>query len=167
MIVIPIRKTFEEIEKSFFAFQFSNPNLELEILPGGFIYSNCGTMSNSYKTTETGLGNPFMYTLMDRNISKYGFCDSPQQLVNKYWRKLSKTYTPISVFITQINVEDQGGMRWHKHGEYIGKRTDRGEYLRDSKWFTNNLYSFHIEYVELFNVDQPFHTINKEYENKT
>lgn len=79
------------------------------------------------------------------NFNSYGVCDSPEQLATfiKFLENLDKKY---AVFICNIDKKDQpsnGGWRWHKWGQYIGKQKPTSEYLYDEP-LINRVFIFNI-----------------------
>lgn len=76
-----------------------------------------------------------------------GGCDYPGQVLECI--DLSRYSEQLVIFYVQINRKDQpqdGGWRFHKWGDYIGKHTIEYEYLYDQKdidmVFTYHIYQF-------------------------
>lgn len=62
--------------------------------------------------------------------------DSPEEFIEKYHELLADDNRIFAVFFTPIQREEQdpeGGWRWHKWGEYLGKHTPQREYLYDEE----------------------------------
>lgn len=78
-------------------------------------------------------------------LGSYGVCDDVQQIIDAY-PTLQATNRSFVVMVTQVDREDQsedGGWRWHKWGEYIGKHAIQHEYLYDEEGIDSVLV-YHI-----------------------
>ncbi len=85
--------------------------------------------------------------LMKRNwMNCYGVCDSPEQFIRKFGKRLEKDERRFVVSFTLIRKTEQspqGGWRWHKWGPYIGKGKPTTEYLYDEPE-VEEVYCYHI-----------------------
>jgi hypothetical protein len=82
----------------------------------------------------------------------YGVVDSPEQFRDRYASQLDADDRSFVVFFTAINKSDQpdeGGWRWHKHGEYIGDKNPQCEYLYDENDSIHRVYSYRVVEVAL------------------
>ena len=102
------------------------------------------------------------------HLNSYGVCDSPEQLYPyiKFLDTLDKKY---AVFFTEMNKEDQseeGGWRWEKWGEYVGKQKPMCQYLYDEP-LINRVYIFSV--MEVIETDISFSTdlFDVYYKNRT
>ena len=83
---------------------------------------------------------------MNKHSDYYGVADNWEQVlkVNKEFVKSKDKF--IMTFFT-INRKDEpsdGGWRWHKWGEYIGKQNPQHEYIYDDKHIDSVIvYHFH------------------------
>lgn len=69
----------------------------------------------------------------DLSVGGYGVCDSVDNLLDKC-PELTKSERKFVVTVTPIRRGDEpkeGGWRWHKWGEYIGKYEPQCEYISD------------------------------------
>lgn len=81
----------------------------------------------------------------------YGVADNASQVLNYYDKLVEKHFEYMNdrkfvILLTPIFKEDQpknGGWRWHKWGQYIGKYNPQCEYLYDEDG---------IDYVYVFNI---------------
>lgn len=78
----------------------------------------------------------------------YGVCDSPEQFMDHaigQW--LAASERKFTVSFTCVRKSEQpeiGGWRWHKWGEYIGKKKPRYEYLYDEGPEITEVYVYHV-----------------------
>ena len=78
-------------------------------------------------------------------LSPYGVADSIDQIKEKY-QEMINSENPIVISVTEMRKDEQpedGGWRWHKWGEYIGKKEPQCEYLYDEPNI-DSVYVFHI-----------------------
>ena len=83
------------------------------------------------------------------SLGAYGLCDSPEQLMELY-PHLDDDDVPRVVgfqYIVRKNQSPQGGFRYHKNGNYVGRQRPRHEYLYDDTHI-DHIISFHIYRVE-------------------
>lgn len=90
----------------------------------GFNFGNC--------VDKTGLDEHWF----DESdpIPAYGVADSVEQFLEKFKTIIEASDYGYAVGFTEVNRSEQsreGGWRWHKWGEYIGKREPQCEYLHD------------------------------------
>jgi hypothetical protein len=80
----------------------------------------------------------------DNPLWIFGVCDNPQQAFDYCLKELKDDDRNICIFATHIPkiVEEQGGWRWHKWGEYIGEGEPTTEYLSDEELFGDGVYVF-------------------------
>ena len=67
-------------------------------------------------------------------LGAYGVCDTVEQVKEKYSKWLNDTELKFCISFTKVTKSEQdanGGWRWHKWGEYIGKLNPQCEYLDD------------------------------------
>lgn len=69
--------------------------------------------------------------VLKHQIGRYGSADNLKQIF-RHGRKFIRSELPFVLEIRMIEQPDDGGWRWHKNGQYIGKHRNRGEYLRDT-----------------------------------
>lgn len=86
---------------------------------------------------------------LDYDISTYGVCDYPNQVVEKY--PILKEH-PAKFFISFVRIRrdeqsEDGGWRWHKWGDYIGTRKPQCEYIHDEPEI-EEVYTFSIYELE-------------------
>lgn len=83
-------------------------------------------------------------------VNCYGVCDSPQQFIDKFGKRLEADPRQFVICFTRVRKADQyehGGWRWHKWGPYVGKGRPTTEYLYDEPKF-EEVYCYHIYHVE-------------------
>lgn len=76
----------------------------------------------------------------------YGVCDSPKQFLEVLGLTLQDPNRLFVVSFVRLSRETQppeGGWRWHKWGEYIGKQDPQCEYLHDEPVITE-VYTYHV-----------------------
>lgn len=76
----------------------------------------------------------------------YGVCDSPEQLVEalpEIVTKGPKKYVISMVNLKKSDEPEEGGWRWHKWGQYIGKQEPKCEYLAHEPKI-EEVWTFHI-----------------------
>jgi len=77
----------------------------------------------------------------------YGVADSVEQVEEIFFEKLKKSSRVFWVEYNHIYKNDQpseGGWRWHKWGEYIGKQTPKCEHIYDEEGIDHVVcYHFH------------------------
>lgn len=79
-------------------------------------------------------------------VSYCGVCDSPEQFMERFGRRLERDPRKFIVHFTRVRKADQGGLyswRWHKWGPYVGKGKPTTEYLYDEPKF-EEVYCYHI-----------------------
>jgi hypothetical protein len=78
-------------------------------------------------------------------LGAYGLCDSPEQFLATFPHIQDDNIPRFLTFygIWREHQPEQGGFRYHKHGNYIGKQKPRHEYL---------YYDTHIDMICGFNV---------------
>lgn len=62
--------------------------------------------------------------------------DSPEEFIEKYDQIIQDADERVAVFfspMTRANQPAEGGWRWHKWGEYLGKHEPKHEYLYDEE----------------------------------
>lgn len=79
----------------------------------------------------------------------YGLCDSPEQFLAMYPHIQDDDVPRFCTFygIMREHQPSQGGFRYHKHGQYLGKQKPRCEYLYDDKHI-DMICGFHVYRVE-------------------
>lgn len=73
--------------------------------------------------------------LREYEHTDYGVCDDVQQILDRH-HEFKRQDAHHVVTVTRVRRADQpadGGWRWHKWGEYIGKHEPRCEYLHDEE----------------------------------
>jgi hypothetical protein len=76
----------------------------------------------------------------------FGVCDSPEQFMKKFEKRLESSKRKFVVSFTPVlkkNQEPSGGWRWHKWGPYIGTKKPTHEYLYDEPNI-DAVYCFHV-----------------------
>jgi hypothetical protein len=79
----------------------------------------------------------------------YGVCDNYKQVL-KYYPELNNTNKKFVISLYEINKENQpseGGWRWHKWGNYIGKQKPCCEYIYDEP-IIEKVYVYSIYEIE-------------------
>ncbi len=75
-----------------------------------------------------------------------GVCDTPEQAMEYLKPEIEDPKRKFFIGFVRLRKEDQpkdGGWRWHKWGEYIGKQEPQCEYLYDEP-VINDVYTFHV-----------------------
>lgn len=85
------------------------------------------------------------YPDLPDDMSCYGVCDTPLQVVDKaLWLIASPTKYVVSfVKISKSEQPAGNGWRWHKWGEYIGDQQPQCEYIADEPTI-DEVYTYHI-----------------------
>lgn len=79
-----------------------------------------------------------------RQLSAYGVCDSPEQLLSLYdFEADTRSFFISFVEIRKDNQPSDGGWRWHKWGPYVGKQKPMCEYIYDEPDI-KNVFTYHI-----------------------
>lgn len=80
----------------------------------------------------------------------YGVCDDVDQVVAYYAQQIADSKRAYVIGMMPVRKADQteGGWRWHKWGQYIGRHTITQEYLYDEP-VVEQVHCFHL--VELLN----------------
>lgn len=91
-------------------------------------------LSSHWSINQLGVGlkDPFDDNLHDKVKTTHLVCDEPQQAVD--FLKLDEIDVPVFAAFVEVRRNEQpanGGWRWHKWGEYIGKHKPEHEYLYD------------------------------------
>lgn len=79
-------------------------------------------------------------------IGPYGVCDYPEQVLGEYIDVLTDPDRRFCISLVRVKKSEQspdGGWRWHKWGEYIGKKEPKYEYLYDEPDI-DEVYTYHI-----------------------
>lgn len=82
-------------------------------------------------------------------LSSYGVADTPEQALERYSALVDD---PDRKFLFRYQIvrkhdqEEEGGWRWHKWGEYIGKKEPKCEYLYNEPEI-EEVWVFHFEEV--------------------
>ena len=91
--------------------------------------------------------DPYADLPTDRNyLGSYGVCDSPKQFMEDHGKALVESLDQFVISFTRIAKADQpaeGGWRWHKWGEYVGRLTPTTEYLHDEPEI-EQVYCYHV-----------------------
>ncbi len=138
---IPVEELKEIIEN------FQPREIETGILTGDLY--NC--LDNKIKVFEfcnyvrkVGIDKAFRHDFV--RLGQYGVADNIEQVKEHYKKLIGYKTKKYCIQINFINNDvEQGGFRWHKNGQYIGKHEIQGEYLWDNK---------DIKYVITFNIYQ-------------
>lgn len=128
-------------------FDASNGGLRIVIQYGTEIYEHhfavrlhkgvcdCGDIGNIVKQFTK-------WNFQYKNLDQFGLADNFKQIM-KFLRKYIRSENLYVLGLTFHTQETSGGMRWHKHGCYIGVHKERGEYLRDTpeikSWYSFSL----------------------------
>ncbi len=85
----------------------------------------------------------------DYSFGSYGVCDSPEQLLELLPEVVKTGERKFVISMVRLDKKDEedGGWRWHKWGEYIGKQEPQCEYLHDEP-VIETVYTFHIYEVK-------------------
>jgi hypothetical protein len=78
----------------------------------------------------------------------FGVCDEWDQIIEK-WPSIITDPRRFIISLTRVrraDQEEQGGWRWHKWGEYIGKQDPHHEYLYDETDI-DEVFCFHIHEI--------------------
>lgn len=78
-------------------------------------------------------------------ISPYGVADNIDQIKERF-KDMIDSDNPLIISVTEMKKKNQpedGGWRWHKWGEYIGKQEPQSEYLYDEPNI-DSVYVFHV-----------------------
>lgn len=81
---------------------------------------------------------------------EYGVCDNYEQVLEKHkdlFDDTNKNYVVGLSTVKRENQSSEGGWRWHKWGEYIGKQNPQHEYLYDDTHI-EKVYCYHIYEIE-------------------
>ena len=75
----------------------------------------------------------------------YGLCDAPTQFRDSEYGKIisKQSYDTCIVFQHMLKCTQNGGMRWHKQGMYVGQHQPQYEYWKDEAGIPE-LYSFYV-----------------------
>jgi serine/threonine protein kinase len=98
----------------------------------------------NWKQNEQGEHDDNQIPGENRQLSAYGVCDSPEQLLSLY--DFEADPRPFFIAMVKLSRGDQprdGGWRWHKWGPYVGKQNPQCEYLHDEPAI-EEIYTFHI-----------------------
>ncbi len=131
---IPTEAEYEESLKMFLP----------EAIPGypGCYYHGCGgrTCGGGRKRPQEGRTVPPLWAQPDLSelfteegdvVIEYGICDDVQNFLDVYGEKLQKSSKRFVVLFRE-HLKEDNGMRWHKHGPYIGKQKTEGyEYISE------------------------------------
>jgi hypothetical protein len=85
----------------------------------------------------------------DPYLGEFGICDTPQQFIDKYFKRLFYDNRILVVGFAHISKDTSnkgkgGGWRWHKWGEYVGEGNPQCEYLDDEEDFADGVYVYTI-----------------------
>ena len=113
-------------------------------------YGMINTKDGSYKSAKD-LGANLKNIDWNNLSSTYGVADNVEQVKNKFAEAIKSETDEYVISVTEVRKDeqsDEGGWRWHKWGEYIGKQDPQCEYLADEPKI-ESVYCFHIYKVEL------------------
>lgn len=113
-------------------------------------YGMINLKDGSYKSTKD-LGTGFKDIDWENLSSTYGVADNIEQIKNKFVKAIKSKDNEYVISITEIKKDvqpDEGGWRWHKWGEYIGKQDPKCEYIADEPSI-ESVFCFHIYKVQL------------------
>ncbi len=86
------------------------------------------------------------YPDLGDDLGCYGVCDSPEQFMEDHGEKIASSQDEFVMSFTEVSKADQpadGGWRWHKGGEYVGRLKPIMEYLHDEPNI-EKVYCYHI-----------------------
>ena len=78
-------------------------------------------------------------------MSPYGVADNVNQ-IKEYFKEMILSDNPIVISVTEMRKDEQpedGGWRWYKWGQYIGKQNPQNEYLYDEPNI-ESVYVYHV-----------------------
>lgn len=109
-------------------------------------YSEVEAYGSYQQLTKEGIpieSNDFKEIM--QGISPYGVADNINQ-IKEHFKEMLSSSNPVVISVTEMRKEEQpedGGWRWHKWGQYIGKQEPQCEYLHDEPTI-ESVYVYHV-----------------------
>lgn len=132
---------------------FSIKELEDGVYEGGLNfehdisgYTQMEAYGAYHQLTKQGIPiESYKFEDMIQGVSPYGVADNIEQ-VKQYAKEMIESDNPVVISVTEIRKDEEpeeGGWRWHKWGQYIGKQKPKCEYLYDEPKI-ESVYVFHV-----------------------
>lgn len=77
----------------------------------------------------------------------YGVADNITQVLKHYRKVVSHPDYDVAIHIRYLDKEGKSGMRWHKHGKYLGSFKKKQEYMHDEQGL-GDLIQFHFYVIK-------------------
>lgn len=110
------------------------------------MYSNFETYGDYQPLSKEGVPIESMdFKELIAGQSAYGIADSIEQ-IKEHFKEMIASENPLVISVTEMRKDEQpedGGWRWHKWGQYIGKQDPQTEYLYDEPKI-ESVYVYHI-----------------------
>lgn len=103
---------------------------------------NRGDMSDR-RPLESGKPRPHHGSM----ATNYGIADNITQILKKYKKVVSHPDYYVVMHIRYLDEEGKRGMRWHKHGKYLGNFNTKCEYISDEVGI-GDLIQFHFYIIK-------------------